>query len=257
MPIWTPAALSSELQPYRCEVWRLVEAQHHVSTMKLVDSLGEQDVLENLIERTKPAYPVDCGSLHYLFKTPFRYGAAYPGGSRFRRAGFTPGVYYASEAPRAAVAEMAFYRLLFFAESPETPWPANPSEYTGFSAALQTRRRLDLTVPPLDSDAADWRRLDDYGPCQAFADVARQAEAEIIRYSSVRDPVGGANVAVFSCAAFAGASPLQTQTWRIGVSEHGAYAICEFPQDRVEFGIEAFAADSRMVSMKWERALSR
>ena len=83
--------------------------------MKLVDSLGEQDVLENLIEQTKPAYPVECGGLHYLFKTPFRYGAAYPKGSRFRRAGLTPGVYYASEEPRMAVAEMAFHRLLFFA----------------------------------------------------------------------------------------------------------------------------------------------
>jgi RES domain len=147
LPIWTPAALSSELQPYKSVVWRLVEAQHHVSTMKLVDSLGEQDVLENLIEQTKPAYPVECGGLHYLFKTPFRYGAAYPSGSRFRRAGLTPGVYYASEEPRTAVAEMAFYRLLFFAESPETQWPTNPSEYTGFSAALQTRRMLDLTAP--------------------------------------------------------------------------------------------------------------
>ena len=168
LPTWTPAALSSELRPYQRAVWRIVEAQHRVSTMKLVDSLGEQDVLENLIEETKPAYPAECGGLHYLFKTPFRYGAAYPSGSRFRRAGLTPGVYYASEEPRAAVAEMAFYRLLFFAESPQTPWPTNPSEYTGFSAALKTRRMLDLTAPPLERDAALWRRLTDCGPCQAL-----------------------------------------------------------------------------------------
>ena len=121
--------------------------------MKLVDSLGEQDVLENLIEQTKPAYPVECGGLHYLFKTPFRYGAAYPKGSRFRRAGLTPGVYYASEEPRTAVAEMAFYRLLFFADSPHTPWPTNASQYTGFSASLRSWRMLDLTAPPLDRHA--------------------------------------------------------------------------------------------------------
>ncbi len=254
LPIWTPAALSSELQPYKSVVWRLVEAQHHVSTMKLVDRLGEQDVLENLIEQTKPAYPVECGGLHYLFKTPFRYGAAYPSGSRFRRAGLTPGVYYASEEPRTAVAEMAFYRLLFFAESPETQWPTNPSEYTGFSAALQTRRMLDLTAPPLDRDAALWRRLADYGPCQALADVARKAEAEIIRYGSVRDAASGVNAAVLSCVAFANVEPLEAQTWRIGVGENGAYAIREFPPDRVGFGREAFAADPRIVPMRWERA---
>jgi hypothetical protein len=242
------------LKPYKGAVWRLVEAQHHISTMKLVDSLAEQDVLENLIEQTKPAYPIECGGLHYLFKTPFRYGAVYPNGSRFRRAGLTPGVYYASEEPRAAVAEMAFYRLLFFAESPETPWPANPSEYTGFSAALETRRALDLTNPPLDMDAALWRRQTDYNPCQALADLARKAEAQIIRYGSVRDPAGGANVAVLACAAFANGEPLEAQTWRLGVSENGAYAIREFPLARVEFGRDAFAADPRIIPMRWVRA---
>jgi hypothetical protein len=254
LPIWTPAALSSELKPYERTVWRLVEAQHQVSTMKLVDSLREQDVLENLIEQTKPVYPVECGGLHYLFKTPFRYGAAYPRGSRFRRAGLTPGVYYASEAPRTAVAEMAFYRLLFFAESPQTPWPTNPSEYTGFSAALRAPRMLDLTAPPLDRDAELWRSPTDYVPCQALADVAREAEAEIIRYGSVRDPAGGASAAALTCAAFTKADPEEAQTWRIGVGENGAYAIREFPSDRVEFGREAFAADPRIVAMVWERA---
>jgi hypothetical protein len=248
-----PDALSSELKPYKSAVWRLVEAQHHVSTMKLVDSLGEQDVLETLIEQTKPAYPIECGGLHYLFKTPFRYGAAYPNGSRFRRAGLTPGVYYASEEPRAAVAEIAFYRLLFFAESPQTPWPANPSEYTGISAALETRRLLDLTAAPLDRDGALWRGLTDYAPCQALADVARKAEVEIIRYDSVRDPAGGANAAVLSCAAFANVEPLEAQTWRIGVGENGAYAIRELPRARLEFGRAAFAADPRIVPMTWER----
>jgi hypothetical protein len=253
-PIWTPAALSSELKPYERAVWRVVEAQHQVSTMKLVDSLGEQDVLENLIEQTKPAYPVECGGLHYLFKTPFRYGAAYPKGSRFRRAGLTPGVYYASEESGAAVAEMAFYRLLFFAESPQTPWPTNPSEYTGFSAALGSRRMLDLTAAPLDRDAAFWGRPIDYGPCQALADAAREAETEIIRYRSVRDAAGGANAAALTCAAFAKPEPLEAQTWRIGVGENGVYAIREFPPDRVEFGREAFAADPRIAAMAWERS---
>ncbi len=252
-PIWTPDALSSEAKPYKRAVWRLVEAQHHVSTMKLVDSLSEQDVLETLIERTKPAYPVECGGLHYLFKTPFRYGAAYPNGSRFRRAGPTLGVYYGSEEARAAVAEIAFYRLVFFAESPDAPWPANPSEYTGFSAALETRRMVDLTTPPLDSDVALWRRPADYGPCQALADAAREADVDIIRYASVRDPAGGANVAVLTCAAFAKAEPLEAQTWRVGVGENGAYAMREFPLARIEFGRDAFAADPRMASMTWER----
>src|SRR5882757_8489431 len=123
LPIWTPAALSSEALPVSGRYWRLVEAQHHVSTLKLVDSLEEQALLEQLLEESKPALPPECAGLDYLLATPFRYGAVYPHGSRFRRAGRTLGVFYASERVETALAEMAFYRLLFFADSPETPLP--------------------------------------------------------------------------------------------------------------------------------------
>jgi hypothetical protein len=104
-PTWTPDGLSSEARAYQGRCWRLVEAQHRVSTLKLVDTLDEQTLLENLIEKTKPAIPPECRHLDYLFSTPFRYGAVHPHGSRFRRAGRTPGIYYAAEAPRTAVAE--------------------------------------------------------------------------------------------------------------------------------------------------------
>lgn len=136
-PIWTPAALSSECHSYQALCWRLVEAQHRYSTLKLTDGNAEQALLEELIEESKPAIPAECRHLHFLLATPFRYGADYPRGSRFRRAGRTLGVFYAAEQVTTAVAEMAFYRLLFFSESPDTPWPANASEYTAFSAGLK------------------------------------------------------------------------------------------------------------------------
>jgi RES domain len=250
-PTWTPAALSSELKPYERRVWRLVEAQHHVSTLKLVDSLTEQSALEDLIEKAKPPVPAECRGLHYLLSTPFRYDAPYPVGSRFRRAGRTAGVFYAAEAPSTAVAEMAFYRLLFFAESPLTPWPVNPSEYTAFSAAVRTERALDLLRPPLAGSL--WLDPVDYGPCQTFADSAREASAEALRYRSVRDPEGRAAVAVLVCTAFAKPAPLERQTWKIGVGSMGAHAICEFPPARLEFDREAFASDPRLAGMIWSR----
>src|SRR5882757_3842114 len=149
---WTPAALSSDARSLAGICWRLVEAQHHVSTLKLVDSVAEQNVLEDLIETTKPPLPPECRHLHYLMSTPFRYGAIYAAGSRFRHAGMTEGVFYASQTPQTAVAEMAFYRLLFFAESPSTPWPANPAEYTAFSARYATKKAIDLTKGKYGTD---------------------------------------------------------------------------------------------------------
>ena len=62
-----------------------------VSTMALVDTLEEQALLEQLLDDSKPSVPLECRGLHYLLFTPFRYGAPYPHGSRFRAAGGTPG----------------------------------------------------------------------------------------------------------------------------------------------------------------------
>jgi RES domain-containing protein len=250
---WTPDALSREARAYAGSCWRLVEAQHRVSTLKLVDSLEEQDLLEGLIEETKPSVPPECRHLDYLLSTPFRYGTAYPNGSRFRRAGRTPGVYYAAERPETAVAEMAFYRLLFFAESPETPWPRDPGEYTAFAAAIRSKRAIDLTAPPLASNRSAWTHVTDYAACQDLADASREAGVEIIRYESVRDPDRGRNVALLTCRAFEKPRPARRQTWRIRLSPSGVQAICEFPDIRIEFGRDAFAADPRIVAFSWDR----
>jgi hypothetical protein len=208
-------------------------------------------MLEGLVDATKPAVPVECRGLDALLSTPFRY-ALYPNGSRFRRAGYTPGVYYAAEDARVAVAETAFYRLLFFAESPDTPWPVNPFECTGFSVEVSSLRSLDLTEPPFDVDAAVWRHPVKYSRCQKFADSARMDGAEILRYWSARSP-GGVCVAVLTCAAFSERHPRDYETWRIGVSRTGAYAIREFPPDRIEFDRNYFGSDPRIAAMRWER----
>lgn len=252
-PIWTPAALSSEFRTYERPCWRLAEAQHQVSTLKLVDTLDEQGLLEELIEASKPAIPPDCRHLDYLLATPFRYGAEYPKGSRFRRAGKTPGVYYAAEHPETAVAEMAFYRLLFFAESPATPWTNGAAEYTAFAAQIATKALIDLTAPPLVEDRVRWTDLVDFSACQALADTARETNAEVIRYESVRDPAGRNNLAVMTCRAFAAPRPIERQTWRLRLSANGVQALCEFPRMGVEFRRDAFAADPRIAKLNWNR----
>lgn len=220
--------------------------------MKLVDTLAEQAVLESLVEGTKPAVPPDCAKLHYLLSTPFRYGAPYPSGSRFRRAGFTPGVFYASNAVATAVTELAFHRLLFFADSPATPWPSRAGEYTVFSARYRTAAGIDLGRPPFERDRARWTHPTDYGPCQAFADVARAAAVDVLRYPSARD-ANGTNVALLACRAFAVREPIASRTWRLGFSATGIRALCDAPDVRLEFGREAFAADPRIAVLRWER----
>jgi hypothetical protein len=246
-----PDAPSFDAAPYAAEVWRLVEAQHRVSTLKLVDNLEEQALLESMIETMKPSLPPECAGLNYLLAAPYRYGSIYPQGSRFRRAGRTEGVLYASEYVETAVAEMAFYRLLFYAESPQTPFPDAAADYSAFSVRVKTRAALDLMRPAFDDHA--YRDTIDYSQTQTLAETCRKKGIELIRYPSVRDEAHRANVAVLTAKAFADKKPRQWRTWRLRIGGNGVSALCDFPVSSLSFSRSAFANDPRLADFRWER----
>jgi len=239
LPTWTPAALRSEARAFAGAGWRLVEAQHVVSTRRLVDSNAEQAVLEAILEATKPRVPEPCRHLHYLLGTPFRYGR-YPGGSRFRREGHTPGVWYGSEKVRSAVAEMVFTRFLFYAEAPGLPPPDRFAEMTAIRARIEVDAALDLTAPPLVTDRALWIDRADYSATQTLSDRAREGDIGLIRYEAVRDP-GGINLALLTCAGFARPAPMARQSWRLRIEADAAQAVCDHPRRAIDFNRADFA----------------
>ena len=229
----------------------MVEAQHRFSTMKLVDDPEEQATLEALLDATKPPVPDGCRHLHWLLFTPFRYEAR--SDSRFRRAGRTPPAFYAAEAEETALAEVAFWRLLFFIESPGTPFPANAQEFTAFAVGYATEACLDLTLPPHHARAEDWVHPTDYTACHAIADQAREHGCGAIRSRSARDPEGGANVTLLTCAAFANREPGAYRSWRLRLHGKGISAIREAPEAHRHFGRATFARDPRVTAFDWRR----
>lgn len=253
--MWFPTSMRgghlSNPSPYGGEIWRLVEAQHRVSTMKLVDNPREQETLEEILDATKPPVPDECSHLHWLLFTPFRYDARTD--SRFRREGRTPAVFYAAEHIETAVAEMAFWRLLFFIESPRTPWPANPLEMTAFSVRIETATCLDLTKPPYDARRDEWRHPTNYTPAHAVADEARAMGSEAIRSLSARDPEERCNVSLLTCAAFRDRNPIQQRTWRLHLQSSGVGCVGESPRTLLYFDREVFARDPRIMELDWNR----
>ena len=247
------AELSSSRREAAGNCWRVVEAQNQISTTKLTAAADEQHVLELLIEEAKPPVPPECRHLHFLLSTPFRYGSPYPKGSRFRKPGFTPGVYYSSENPHVAIAELCFHRLLFFSESPETKWPANAGGYTAFAVEYAAVSSIDLTRPPLDSRSAVWMHTTRYNECQQLAELARTVDVELIKYASVRDPRHRPNIAILSCTAFSSIEPRARQTWRLLLGSQGARALCEMPRETFDFDRRAFQADPRIKAMRRDR----
>jgi hypothetical protein len=216
---WTPTALAAEARRWSGEAWRMVEAQHAAATTKLVDSVEEQLLLEDLLESAKPPLPAAARGLHYLLATPFRYPPL-PTGSRFRAAG-EPGVFYAADRLPTACAELGYWRWRFLRDAPALP-RIDAVAHTGFRAAIRALS-IDLRKAPLSRDAKRWGDPDSYGATQELARRARQGQVEAIRYASVRDPAHGGCVALLTPAGFAAKSPRgAAQTWWLSVRQDRA-----------------------------------
>ena len=235
----TPA----DFRKYAGTVWRLVEAQHRISTNRLAADVHDQALLEALVEEVKPVMPKTARGLHYLLATPFRYG--HTKASRFRRANEKPGIFYASEHAAIAVAETAYWRLLFFSRSPGFVPPTTVVEHTAFTVPIAVERTLDLTVAPFDERAYQWSNPTDYGACQDFATRARAIDAQAIRYGSARDPDHRANIALFDPQAFKASVPTFEQTWQLRYEAGQITAYAAFPSsERCTFSFDQFGLSS-------------
>lgn len=236
-PTWTLDELSSDLTSLQeQEVWRMVEGQHLVATLSIVDDLEDQALLEEILEDFKPPLPEEVEGLPFLLATPFRYASA-PGtsphdsGSRFRRAGLTDGVFYCAKIPETCAYETGSYRARrFYAESVGLEYQASGITLSAFSTTITSDKVLDLTTHRTLSAYADaWEDPDSYLECQRLADDARKAGVEVIAYRSVRDPEGGLNYAVLTPAAFHSRSIGGQQTWICVLSHAAVYMRCECP----------------------------
>jgi hypothetical protein len=196
-----------------------VEAQHVVSTLRLTGNDPEQqDLLERILEESKPALPAEAAELHYLLATPFRYPPS-SRGSRFR-AWPDPGVLYAAFERRTACAEMGYWRWRFVNDSDGLQEiPASPQTVFQLGARGPS---VDLQAPPYERRRAVWRHVSDYSGTQAFAREARAAGVALILYGSARDPEAGVCVAVLRPDALRPNRPLAQETWYLTVTADGA-----------------------------------
>lgn len=215
--IWMRCAGDSEQRLLRLQPWRVVESQHEVSTRKLVDSAAEQELLEELVDRVKP--PVVVGERqHYLLFTPFRYPPLRYGsrfGGRHER-----GIWYGSETPRTAFAEVAYYRLLFL-EGTHAELDLVTTELTAFTVRMRSAHGIDLTAPPFSAHRAQIASPVSYAETQTLGAAMREAGVELFRFPSARDTEVGVNVGVFTPSVFHAATPQHLQRWHCAATRRG------------------------------------
>ncbi|MBU0603388.1 MAG: RES family NAD+ phosphorylase [Gammaproteobacteria bacterium] len=244
MDIWLAAQGARHIGPLKGTLLRMIEDQEQIATTRLVGALDKQQVLEDLLDATKPPWRDGTAHLHYLLATPFRYPPLRYG-SRFGRRS-EPALFYGALSLPTLLAEAAYYRFVFW-HGMATP-PARPlsTQHSVFEARYATALGVRLQHAPFDAWHASLTDPADYRTTQALGSAMREAGVAAFEYRSARDPARGANVALFSPGALAQPRPGFTEPWLAETSgrtvrylAHGAQTIHEFP-------FEQFAVDGRL-----------
>jgi hypothetical protein len=192
--MWQDINLAQHRKPGKIAGVRLVEDQNRSATFKLTDTLEEHQLLEKLLEDSKPPKPSDCPVDDYLLFTPFRYPPLREG-TRFGRV-TERSPFYGSQTLPPAMAEMA-HKQFRFMEDTEAEIPPFSVHYTSFSFHARTASMLDLTAPPFDGEDALIHHAKDYTHSQKLAAQARKLGVELLQYRSVR-LAGGTNFCLFT-----------------------------------------------------------
>jgi hypothetical protein len=215
--IWMRCGAKSNLRRLAVKAIRIVEAQHKNSTRKLVDSDAEQEVLEQLLDASKPPAPVPAPKKqHYLLSTPFRYPPLRHG-SRFGRR-HERAIWYGSKSLSTALAEVAYYRLLLVQGSEAKLTPLHV-ELTSFAAAMRSHKAVDLTSTPFEAHARELASPTHYGATQELGSAMREDGVEMFLFASARCPEKGINVGAFVPTVFAGDKLTDERRWSCTVDD--------------------------------------
>ena len=183
--LWQPEWVEEHCAVLGMSAFRLVETQHIAATMQLVDSAAEQDLLEQMIEGSKPPMPESGVGVHYLLAAPFRYTPQT--GSRFRAVSEL-GIWYGADDQYSACAEIAYWRQRFLLDSAGLVKTTIVTEHSMYEASVDGVA-IDLLSAPWNQAQALWKHPSDYSETQRLGGVVRNSKkARWIRYESVRAP---------------------------------------------------------------------
>jgi len=203
---------------------RMVENQEQAVTVRLTDSLAEHEVLEALLDDSKPPVTRPLKRFDYLLRTPWRYPPL-PWGSRFGRR-FEPSLFYGSLTRDALLAEAAYYRFLFL-EGMSRPFSNRTiSQHTVFQARFASQLSYKLNDAPFARRAKALMHPADYSAAQALGTSIREAGGEVIQYWSARSAEKALNVALLAPRALRSRKHMNPQR-----------CICETRADAVTFRI--------------------
>lgn len=244
MDIWQACKDSLNHQPLSGKLIRVVESQEQIATNHLVETLEEQQLLEQLLEDNKPLSNHRDSPLHYLLTTPFRYPPL-KYGSRFGKKS-EPSLLYGSKNIGTALAETAYYRFVFWLGM-ATPPPSNKfiTQHTVWGANYFTTKGMALHKPPFEHYQQQLAAPDSYQASQALGAELRTFGIEAFEFISARDLDKGLNIALFNAKAFRTQQPTFQQQWLCETSAASVSFYLTGQQAIYSFQREQFLADKK------------
>ncbi|MBL0318065.1 MAG: RES family NAD+ phosphorylase [Alphaproteobacteria bacterium] len=225
--------------------FRIVENQYNIATRKLVDNTYEHDILEAMIDGTKPyvATHNKHGKLHWLLFTPFRYPPLL-WGSRFGKI-TEPSLFYASLELETAMAEVSFRQFIHLNASEASFEPTDIS-FTHIKVAVATNKALHLEHHPFDPHRNIISDPTSYAISQPLGTDMREYGIEAFTYFSARKKEG-LNLAIFYPDVFAKNAPLEQKLWSAFVSKsHIEFRNAYTHHLMVEFPLSDFLVDGKL-----------
>ena len=144
--IWSEVSGDKHITSMMATIHRVVEDQESVATVSLVNNMEQQDILEELLEKSKPKRPAGYDDLHYLLITPFRYPPL-KYGSRFG-SDFEPSLFYGSLNVSTALCETAYYQFVFMSGMDKPFSEAREVFYSSFNVSVRTNKCIFLDKEP-------------------------------------------------------------------------------------------------------------
>jgi hypothetical protein len=241
--IWKIGDGSRFVQSLDCKPYRLVEDQYKNSTLKLVGSIAEQEILETLLERSKPPAPIanSRGKLSYLLYTKFRYPPLRYG-SRFGKH-IEQSIFSSSLELKTALAEQAYLQLLHN-NATKAELMAADSSFTHFQVHVKTERAIRLEQKPFDKFKEQISHPLSYDASQALGTTMRQAGIEAFSFYSARISEG-INVGLLSIEAFAKNEEFGKQNWLAHLGKDKVIFRSLSTSEEFAFTVEDFAVDGK------------
>jgi hypothetical protein len=244
MDIWNVCDGAQHIAPIGGTALRMVESQEQVATTRLVDLLDKQQVLEELLEATKPPWRAGTEKLHYLLATPFRYPPLRHG-SRFGRRD-EPALFYAALTLPTLLAEAAYYRFVFWQGMSVPPSARLKTQHSVFELQYASPHGVRLQAAPFDDWHAALTDPVDYRATQALGRAMRTAGVAAFEYPSARDAAHGVNVALFSPTALAQPRPGYTEQWLAETSGRHVRYLGPGHSAIHEFSLNDFAVEGQL-----------